>query len=74
MASKLDEQRAWKRLKKEFPNDYISFELEYKQYKNEEFQIKYYAYVDLGVKAYLGKPFDTPKEAVDNLLKMVGRL
>ena len=74
MATKRDEQIAWKRLKKEFPNDYTTLELEYKQYGNKKEQVMYHAYVDLGTKNYLGDEFNTPKEAIDYLLRKVGRL
>lgn len=71
MASKLDEMRAFSKLNKAFPGQYCTLDLEIKRYSHEStVEIKYHAYVaPKGEKNYISGYYDTPIEAVDEILK-----
>ena len=70
MATKKEEMKAWKKLKEEYPNTYITLSLEYKQYDDKGEQVKYRAYIGSG-KICLSSYCNTPMEAVDNVLKKI---
>jgi hypothetical protein len=72
MITKEHEEKAWEKLKKLFPDSYITLNAEYKQYDNGEEHKKYQAYVSLA-KPYISYEFDAPMEAVDNLIEKINK-
>lgn len=69
MATKRDEQIAWKKLGKAFPGKFRSLELEYAAHSDSEETVLYQAYVE---SSHLSAKFPTPMEAVNELIKKFG--
>jgi hypothetical protein len=70
MATKREEQIAWKKLKAAFPKKYCSFDLEMVQHCTDTADtVRYRAYVDTEVGNFLGKYSPSPMEAVDDLIQ-----
>lgn len=69
MATKRDEQIAWKKLRKAFPARYCTLELTYSRHTHSDPTVLYHAYTE---SSHLSAEFPTPMEAVDDLIKKVG--
>jgi hypothetical protein len=68
---KAEEEEAWKKLKAYFPDKYVALELEMQRFASTNEKILYHAYVDLEVRNFLGDVFESPMEAVNNLIQKV---
>lgn len=75
MASKYEEDKAFKKLRSAFPNMYCTLDLEMKQYSTDTTpDKKYHAYAAPSYSsAYLGKECKDPMEAVDDVLSHFGK-
>jgi hypothetical protein len=69
MATKKEEQIAWKKLCKAFPARYCTLELTYSRHTHSEPTVVYTAYVESG---HLSGSYQTPIEAVNELIMKIG--
>jgi hypothetical protein len=73
MATKREEEVAWRKLQKRFPNKYIDLTHERTKYGCGAEKNIYKAYVDIEVNTFLSDSFFTPYEAVNDVITKIER-
>lgn len=74
MATKLEEKKAFKKLRDTFPKEYCTLDLENIQYSSGEVVIQYKAYAGLdGNRSHLSDKYNNPIDAVNEVIKHFGR-
>jgi hypothetical protein len=67
------ENEAWEKLKAYFPDSYVSLEYDRERHETMNEKIMFHAYVCIKAdqRSFIGYEFESPMDAVDNLIQKV---